>query len=71
MARTKLIYYRNWDELPAVLEPYHLALLFGKTERTIINWANAGKLESTKLPDNTIRFNKTYVRSLFEHNTTA
>ncbi len=69
MPRKKVIYYRDWNELPAVLEPYHLALLFNKTERTIVNWAKAGKLEATKLPDNSLRFNKTYIKEMFEKNT--
>lgn len=47
----KRVYYRNWDELPAILTLEQVALICVKTYECIRKWAVNGKIPATKTPD--------------------
>lgn len=65
----KKIYYRDWDEIPIILTVAQCALVMQVSERTITDWAIAGKLKASKI-GGYWRITKDDLKMLFERRLT-
>ncbi len=67
----KPMYYRDWDEMPAVLDLADCAVILKITYETAQKWAKKGKLPATKIGGTEWRVEKTALRKMFEGAATA
>ncbi|MBQ6873876.1 MAG: helix-turn-helix domain-containing protein [Clostridia bacterium] len=62
--KKKIIYYRDWDELPVLLTLSQVAILLDITHDTAQKWARAGKIPAVKVVDEW-RVEKQAIREMF------
>jgi len=67
----KLIYYRDWDELPVMLTLEQAALICAKTPDCLRKWASAGKIPASKLPDGSLLFDKEKIKEWLQKRSNA
>lgn len=63
----KVIYYRDWDELPIILTLEQVAILLNITFATASRWARAGKIPAVKVVDEW-RVEKQAIQNMFNQN---
>ena len=63
----KIIYYRDWDELPVLLTLSQVAILFDMTLDTDQKWAKKGKIPAVKIADQW-RVEKQAIQNMFNQN---
>ena len=63
---TKPMYYKNWDEMPAVLDLADCAIILKITYDTARKWAKKGKLPATQIGGTEWRVEKTALKKMFE-----
>lgn len=66
----KLIYFKDWDEMPATLNTEQVAMICSKRPECIRKWAASGKIPATKLPDGWL-FDKVVLREWCKKNGNA
>lgn len=59
----------NWDKLPIVFDLHTVALIFDVTDVTVKNWLKQGNIIGFKIGRKWY-FDKAYIKSLTEDNTT-
>lgn len=63
----KIIYYRDWDELPVLLTLSQVAILLDITLDTAQKWAKKGKIPAVKIADQW-RVEKQAIQNMFNQN---
>lgn len=75
MPKTKQIYYRDWDELPVVLNMSQCAVILDITYETARKWAKNGTLPGVKIGDiwcvEKVQLKQMFERMLKERSYTA
>lgn len=61
----KVIYYRNWDELPILLTMGQCAVLLNVSYECATKWAKSGKIPAKKISDKW-RVEKHQLKAMFE-----
>lgn len=64
LMKKKIIYYRDWDELPVLLTLSQVAILLDITHDTASRWARTGKIPAVKVADEW-RVEKQAIREMF------
>lgn len=70
MAKKKVLYYRDWDELPVLLRLEECAVILDTSYETVRKWATSGKIPAVKIAD-IWRVDKRKLQALFENNQDA
>lgn len=62
----KTIYYRDWDELPAILNTEQAAIVCCRTPDCLRKWASKQQIPAIKLPDGGWIFDKQALREFLK-----
>lgn len=70
MANKKVIYYRDWDELPLLMTIEECTILFKRSYDCVVKWAQKGIIPAKKF-QNVWLIEKYKLKEMFEKNTIA